>query len=336
MLLGSNPHPQSDGLLSRLKRGAAACVSAASLAVTGAGGHVGAAAALATSAEPVFAQASAPASVPSAAAAAASQPRARAAVKPPTPRTAAAPNAGPAWTELSPAQQAALKPLASSWSTLDAPSKAKWIALGNRMPKMSGEEQTRVQARMAEWLQLPPKERGKARLQFQQAQTMSAEERRAKWQAYQQLSEEEKHKLSERAAARHQAAAASAGGARKPGAGASKVAAGSKTADGAKSNIVPQRREPQVKTVSPTIVQAQQGATTVLVSKRPPQPPAHLKPGQPKIKAPSAPSVPAAPLPTVKKANAVPRPAQVRTAASAPAASTPTAAPLAASAASKP
>lgn len=121
-------------------------------------------------------------------------------------KTAAAPKANgkaatkPLWSELTPAQQQALAPLAAAWDTVSEAQKRKWLALSQNYPKMSGAEQTKLQSRMTEWAALSPQQRTQARLNFGETQQLSPDDKRAKWEAYQALSPEEKRKLAARAA----------------------------------------------------------------------------------------------------------------------------------------
>jgi hypothetical protein len=121
-------------------------------------------------------------------------------------KTAAAPKANgkaatkPLWSELTPAQQQALAPLAATWDTVSEAQKRKWLALSQNYPKMSGAEQAKLQSRMTEWAALSPQQRTQARLNFGETQQLSPDDKRAKWEAYQALSPEEKRKLAARAA----------------------------------------------------------------------------------------------------------------------------------------
>ncbi|WP_240788750.1 DUF3106 domain-containing protein [Ramlibacter henchirensis] len=117
-------------------------------------------------------------------------------------RVAQAPGAGPAWNELSPQQRVALQPLAGTWATLTEPHKRKWIALSRNYAGMSPQEQAKLHSRMSEWAALSPQQRTQARLNFGQTQGVSPDDKKAKWEAYQALSEEEKRKLAAGANAR--------------------------------------------------------------------------------------------------------------------------------------
>jgi hypothetical protein len=174
---------------------------------------------------------------------------------------------GPAWSSLTAAQRAALAPLERDWSAIDAQHKAKWLELASRLPSLPTDERKRMHERMVEWARLTPDERGRARLSFQEAKQLPPGERQAKWQAYQALPESERRALAERAGPHHDkaAGAASAAPASRPGLAANKPV-----------NHV------TVKRVAPTIVQAQPGATTTLMTRKA-TPPAYQKPGQTKI-----------------------------------------------------
>lgn len=105
-------------------------------------------------------------------------------------------NVGPAWSELSTPQQQALKPLAKLWPTMTAAHKRKWLAVSQNFVQLSDQEQITIQSRMQEWAALSPQQRSAARLNFAGVQQLSNEDKRAKWEAYQALSPEEKQKLA--------------------------------------------------------------------------------------------------------------------------------------------
>jgi len=105
-------------------------------------------------------------------------------------------NAGPAWSELSRPQQQALKPLAKLWPTMTSAHKRKWLAVSQNFLQLSDQEQITIQSRMQEWAALSPQQRSAARLNFAGTQQLPIEDKRAKWEAYQALSAEEKQKLA--------------------------------------------------------------------------------------------------------------------------------------------
>lgn len=105
----------------------------------------------------------------------------------------------PLWSELTPGQQQALTPLSPHWNTLNAGQKRKWLALSHNYAEMSAEDKTTLHSRMIEWAALSNQQRTQARLNFAEVKRIPADERKAKWEQYQALSEEEKRKLAERA-----------------------------------------------------------------------------------------------------------------------------------------
>ncbi len=113
------------------------------------------------------------------------------------------------WNELSPGQQKALKPLATSWDSLDEAQQRKWQALSRNFNRMPPTEQILLHSRMTEWAALSPTQRTLARLNFAQAKALPADEKRARWQAYQALSTEERQRLAA-TALRHPRGAAAA------------------------------------------------------------------------------------------------------------------------------
>jgi hypothetical protein len=113
----------------------------------------------------------------------------------------------PYWSELTAEQQQALHPLASHWHTLNAGHKRKWLALSRNYANMSADDRTTLHSRMIEWAALSNQQRAQARLNFAEVKRVPADERKAKWEQYQALSEEEKRRLAERAPAKPRGAA---------------------------------------------------------------------------------------------------------------------------------
>ena len=187
-------------------------------------------------------------------------------------------DAKPRWADLGAAQKDALRPLEREWPNIDAERKQKWLAIAAKFSLMSPEERARVQARMTEWARLSPKERGVARQQFQAAKRVAPQERPALWEAYQALPTEQKRSLAERAAA-------PSGTAARRAPRAATLERPAQTAPQGKSNIVPNpaHAAPPIPVAAAT-VQAQPGATTTSMTKRP-SPPAHQQTGMPKIAA---------------------------------------------------
>ena len=184
---------------------------------------------------------------------------------------------GVRWNELKPAQRSALKPLERDWSGIDATRKQKWIDISGRYQKMSPDEQARLQARMNEWTKLSPQERGAARLNFQEAKQVPAQDRQARWNAYQALPPEKRRELAERALPPADTARKNAAPVPRNGS--------ARDVPSPKSNIVPNPAyAAPPKPIAPTVLRAGPGATTTLISKRP-APPSHQQTGLPKIAA---------------------------------------------------
>lgn len=214
--------------------------------------------------------------------ASAAMPHARAQSRTPPPSGALAPAAeqGIRWQELQPAHRSALKPLERDWAGINANQKQKWLEIAARFPALPADEKVRIQTRMAEWTRLTPDQRSQARVNFQQAKQVSPQDRQTQWEAYQSLSPEAKRTLAERAAP---VAAPGNVGAAPKGQLAERGSATARDSQQVKSNIVPNPSfAVPPRPVAPTVLQAQPGATTTLISKRP-VPPPHQQTGLPKI-----------------------------------------------------
>jgi len=111
------------------------------------------------------------------------------------------PVAAPRWSELTPAQQQALAPLASEWDKLGGFRKHKWLVIGNRFASMKPAEQRRLQERMRTWAKLTPEQRRLARESYARSKKLNQAQKSAQWRKYQQLPEEQKRKLAADAAA---------------------------------------------------------------------------------------------------------------------------------------
>jgi Protein of unknown function (DUF3106) len=95
----------------------------------------------------------------------------------------------PAWAELRPEQQQVLAPIQGEWESLDAPRKRKWLGVAQRYPKMTADEQARLQKRMKEWVSLTPEQRWAARGKYREFEQLPPEDRQAvreKWDKFQQ------------------------------------------------------------------------------------------------------------------------------------------------------
>lgn len=115
-----------------------------------------------------------------------------------------------AWNRLSDRQQAALQPLAPVWSQISPNRKRKWIALSADFDRLSAAEKSTLHGRMREWAALSNAERNRARLNFAETRTLSGDERKAQWEAYQALTPAQKQQLAKQAASRPPSGAAPA------------------------------------------------------------------------------------------------------------------------------
>jgi hypothetical protein len=184
----------------KFRHAAVACSAAIALAgVAWAVGQQANPAAPAATARPATAPAAPAAAKPAAAAPApgATAPRPGKPQKPPE---------KPLWRDLTPAQQAALQPLAAEWDQLEGVRKQKWLEMANRFASMKPEEQQRVHERMREWVRLTPAQRKLARDTYSRTKKLAPGEKTSTWENYQQLPEEQKQKLAAEAAARKQGA----------------------------------------------------------------------------------------------------------------------------------
>jgi hypothetical protein len=112
------------------------------------------------------------------------------------PSTASTPKHSGNWDDLSVVQQKILAPLEEDWSYLSKERRQKWIQVANLYPKMKRTDQERLQSRMNEWSKLSQKDRRIARDNYLSSLRFPAEEKASAWQAYQQLSPEDKKKLA--------------------------------------------------------------------------------------------------------------------------------------------
>ena len=119
--------------------------------------------------------------------------------------THVAPNVSnkPLWKELTAAEQTSLRPLAANWDSMGVGQKRKWQTVAKDFDKLPAAQQVKMHARMAEWTALSSQQRAAARINFAQNRELTdgltPEQRKVQWDAYQQLSPEEKRKLAESA-----------------------------------------------------------------------------------------------------------------------------------------
>lgn len=124
----------------------------------------------------------------------------------PSARLARAPTAsvtpsGPAWKELSRAEQLALAPLQEQWPRMGQAQKQRWQTLARSFASLPPEEQAKLHSRMSDWASLSAQQRSQARLNYAVTNRLapSPSDKRAQWEAYQALSAEEKQRLADKA-----------------------------------------------------------------------------------------------------------------------------------------
>jgi hypothetical protein len=162
--------------------------------------------------------------------------------------------------------------LQKDWPSLDAQRRQKWLEVASRFGSLPVEEQGRIRERMVEWARMTPAQRAGARLVFQEARRLPADERKARWEAYRALPPEERQALAQRAGpAARVAPALARTETRTPSAPA-------------KRNLVQTNPGQAPKAVTPTVQQARPGATTTPMATRA-TPPLHQQTGLPKIAA---------------------------------------------------
>jgi len=105
----------------------------------------------------------------------------------------------PLWKDLTPTQQRALEPLSGEWNKLEGLRKQKWLEIANRFASMKPDEQQRVHDRMRDWLRLTPDQRRQVRENFARTQKITPGQKSAQWEQYQQLPEEKKKQLADKA-----------------------------------------------------------------------------------------------------------------------------------------
>ena len=100
------------------------------------------------------------------------------------------------WKQLKTHEKKALAPLAARWGELTETQRSKWLTIAQHFDQLSPAEQQIMQTRMTEWVSLNPVQRNQARLNFSTVQSLSKDEKKSRWDEYQNLSESEKRKLS--------------------------------------------------------------------------------------------------------------------------------------------
>ena len=114
---------------------------------------------------------------------------------------------GPGWETLNTPQKLALYPLAERWALISEAQKRRWLALAANFPALPEDEQAKFHERMTDWASLSAQQRNQARLNYATTNRLAPDDKRAQWEAYQALSEDERRALAARAAPKPKGAA---------------------------------------------------------------------------------------------------------------------------------
>lgn len=102
----------------------------------------------------------------------------------------------PRWSDLTPTQQEALRPLQDQWDTFDSDRKRKWLEVASRYPNLSPEGKQRFHERMPTLAGMTPTQRATARDNFRKAYELPLDQRQSMVEQYQQLPEDKKQALA--------------------------------------------------------------------------------------------------------------------------------------------
>ncbi len=125
----------------------------------------------------------------------------------PGPMAAPQVETGPGWETLTTPQKLALYPLAERWALISEAQKRRWLALAANFSALPEEEQAKFHDRMTDWASLSAQQRNQARLNYAVTNRLARDDKRAQWEAYQALSDEEKLALAASAAPKPKGAA---------------------------------------------------------------------------------------------------------------------------------
>ncbi len=105
------------------------------------------------------------------------------------------------WQSLSAQQKMTLAPLQKDWPSMEESRRQKWLGVADRYPKLTLEEQLRIQSRMREWASLTPEQRKNARQRYNDLRKNNPQQRevvRERWASFQTLTAEDKQKIAAR------------------------------------------------------------------------------------------------------------------------------------------
>jgi hypothetical protein len=99
----------------------------------------------------------------------------------------------PRWSELSTLQREMLAPLSGEWDHISPAGKKTWLIIADRIALKSHDEKIRAQKRIQAWAKMTPEQRKIIRANYALAKKkLKPDEKMARWQNYQQLTEEQR------------------------------------------------------------------------------------------------------------------------------------------------
>ena len=107
---------------------------------------------------------------------------------------------GPGWETLTTPQKLALYPLAERWALISEAQKRRWLVLAANFSSLPEDEQAKFHERITDWASLSAQQRNQARLNYAVTNRLAPDDKRAQWEAYQALSDEERAALAALAA----------------------------------------------------------------------------------------------------------------------------------------
>ncbi len=107
---------------------------------------------------------------------------------------------GASWASLNKSQKETLATLEVDWNTLSSEQRSKWIQVSNKFESLPEADRERLKSRMADWAKLSSQDRRIARANYIKSLDIPNDKKSEAWEAYQQLSPEEKKQLADEAA----------------------------------------------------------------------------------------------------------------------------------------
>ena len=93
-----------------------------------------------------------------------------------------------------------LATLEEDWNSLSIEQRNKWVHLSNRYEKLPPADRELLKSRMSDWAKLSTSDRRVARANFINSLNIPNDKKAEAWEAYRQLSPEERKQLTEEAA----------------------------------------------------------------------------------------------------------------------------------------